>query len=92
MDKEKQVKFFQSVGDPKPSVVDEDYIRKEREEHKEEFLNTYENDGIMRYQLTLDEGFPILGEVYPKFYPAYDEMKNDNVRKWKKVSIDIRKF
>jgi len=85
LDKEKNIKFFQCIGDPKISEEGENTIKGEREDHRNAFLNRYENDGVTRYEVQLDQGLPIVGEIVPKYHPTYDNLKNDNIRKRRRV-------
>ena len=48
-------------------------------------MNRYENDGVTRYEVQLDQGLPIVGEIVPKYHPTYDNLKNDNIKKRRRV-------
>lgn len=48
-------------------------------------MNRYENDGVTRYNVQLDQGLPIVGEIVPKYHPTYDNLKNDNIKKRRRV-------
>lgn len=85
LDKEKNIKFFQCIGDPQLRQDEIDSIKKEKEDNYSEFLSKYENEGISRYQAKFDQGLPVVSEITPKYSPTYDLIKNDNIRKRRRV-------
>lgn len=87
LDKEKNIKFFQCIGDPTFTKDNENEILNERALNKQNYLDAYERAGVTRYNLMLNQDYPCVGEIYPAFAPTFDELKNDNIRKRKEVII-----
>jgi len=67
LNEEKNIKFFQAIGDPFITESEKKLIMEEREEFKEEFLKTLEEDGIHRYELINDYDQPKRDLEVPQF-------------------------
>ena len=49
-------------------------------------MENYEKKGVTRYKVKQDEGLPEVGEIIPHYSATYDTIKNDVVRKRRKVN------
>ena len=52
-------------------------------------MTKYENTNITRYEVDLDNGLPVVGEIVPKYFATYDDLKNDNIQKRRTVNNRI---
>ena len=84
-EKEKNIKFFQSVGDPDLTEQQINAIEEERQKYNQEFLAEFEQKGITRYSVQYNQSAPVIKEDVPSFAPTYDLVKNDMIRKRRKV-------
>ncbi|KRX00149.1 hypothetical protein PPERSA_10648 [Pseudocohnilembus persalinus] len=81
LDKNKEIKFFQCVGDKVISKESTEEIEKERVEYKNEELREIQQQGVERYELLLNQDTPIIEQVVPSFDCQWDYDKNDPMKR-----------
>lgn len=80
LDKDKDIKFFQCIGDyPIEQYAIED-IKKERDVYNRAQLQEQVHNGITRYDINLNNDCAIVEEVLPKYECTWDFDKNDTLK------------
>lgn len=84
--KDKEIKMFRCIGDPKMTHKEQNAVLDRREDFHEKMLNRIQDEGIHRYDKIVDGDLPIYLPVMPFYKPTWDQHKN-NPNKLRKMRL-----
>jgi hypothetical protein len=80
MEKEKEIRFFSSIGEQSFIPSNKDQVLKLRNEYDEKKLDELRELGYFRYSLFSNEDLPTLEERMPEFETKWDLSKNGKLQ------------
>lgn len=80
MEKEKEIRFFSSIGEQDFISSNKDQVLKIRKNYAERKLEEIRDFGYFRYTLLFNEDYPTLEERTPEFETKWDISKNGRLK------------
>ncbi|EGR31074.1 hypothetical protein IMG5_117990 [Ichthyophthirius multifiliis] len=80
MDKYKQIKFFQCIGDRQIQMYEIEGIKDERTQYIQQKYYQIEIEGIHRHDKKINQDQPILDQKIEQLQPTWDYDKNDTLK------------